>query len=127
MKRIFVAGASSAIAQHTLRLFAKNGDRFFLVGRNREKLMRISEDLMVRGAGGIDLYQADINDFANHNAILEHAIEKMAGIDLILVAHGVLGAQKDAEKNFLVAEQIITTNFLSVISLLTSAANYLES
>jgi decaprenylphospho-beta-D-erythro-pentofuranosid-2-ulose 2-reductase len=43
------------------------------------------------------------------------------------LAHGVLGDQAEAEKNYAAAEAILRTNFLSAVSLVTWLANYFES
>jgi short-subunit dehydrogenase len=45
-------------------------------------------------------------------------------MDVAYLAHGILGDQAKAEKDFEVAAQILHTNFVSVVSLLTWLANY---
>jgi decaprenylphospho-beta-D-erythro-pentofuranosid-2-ulose 2-reductase len=51
----------------------------------------------------------------------------MDSIDFALIAHGVLGDQEEAEADYAVAEQILTTNFLSAVSLSTELGNYFEA
>jgi decaprenylphospho-beta-D-erythro-pentofuranosid-2-ulose 2-reductase len=48
-------------------------------------------------------------------------------VDLALLAHGVLGDQAAAERDYFAAEPILVTNFLSAVSLLTWLANYCDS
>lgn len=48
MRNILIIGATSAIAEATARRFAASGIRFYLVGRNTEKLVAIARDLEVR-------------------------------------------------------------------------------
>ena len=48
-------------------------------------------------------------------------------MDTVLIAHGTLGNQRAAESDFALAELEYRTNFLSVVSLLTPIAAYLEN
>ncbi len=120
-------GATSAIAQAALRLLAEQGSSFFLVGRNKEKLAAVASDLMTRGASSATTFAADLDDTAAHPAMLAQAVTALGGLDIALLAHGVLGDQAEAEKDYSVAEAILHTNFLSAISLVTWLANYFEA
>ena len=55
---------------------------------------------------------------------LQDAHEKLQGIGIALIAHGVLGDQKEAEEDYRAAEKVIRTNLLSAMSLITWLANY---
>lgn len=122
-----IVGATSAIAQETSKLFAANGDRLFLLGRNAERLGRIANDLRVRGAVGVTTAVADLNDYARHAELVAHATQALGGLDTVLIAHGTLSDQKACERSFAVAEQELRTNLLSVLSLLTLVANQFEA
>jgi decaprenylphospho-beta-D-erythro-pentofuranosid-2-ulose 2-reductase len=126
-KRILALGATSAIAEATLRLLAEQHATFFLVGRNAQKLAAVRDDLLTRGATAVTNFVADLDDTAAHPAMLSHAATALGGIDLAFLAHGVLGDQTEAEKNYAVAEAILHTNFLSAVSLVTWLANYFEA
>jgi short-subunit dehydrogenase len=125
--RVLALGATSAIAEATLRPLAESGASFFLVARNAQKLSAVSDDLLTRGATAVTAYVMDLDDTAAHPAMLEQAAKAMGTIDLALLAHGVLGEQGDAEASYPVAEAILRTNFLSAVSLITWLANYFES
>ncbi len=126
-QRILALGATSAIAEATLRLFAERGASFVLLGRTPHKLAAVRDDLQTRGAAAATAVVADLDDTAAHPALLAQAVEAMGGIDLALVAHGVLGEQSQAERDFAAAEAILRTNFLSAVSLVGWLANYFES
>lgn len=126
-KNVLVVGATSAIARETSRLFARDGARMILVGRNRQKLDHTIDDLSTRGADIVEGIQADLADFSTHAKIIETATSAFPTLDVGLFAHGVLGDQKEAEADYKVAEEIIRLNFLSVMSLLTPLANHMES
>jgi decaprenylphospho-beta-D-erythro-pentofuranosid-2-ulose 2-reductase len=126
-KTILVLGATSAIAMATMRLYAVRGWRFYLVARNEEKLAIVAADLRVRGAAEVHSGVVDLDRTEYHVALLQHAHEKLQGIDVALIAHGVLGDQGAAEQDFRIAEEVIRTNFLSAVSLVTWLANYFAS
>lgn len=126
-QRILALGATSAIAQAVLRLLAEQGAVFFLVGRNAQKLAAVRDDLLTRGAGAVAAFVADLDDTTGHPAMLAHAVSALGCIDVALLAHGVLGEQPVAEMDYVTAEAILRTNFLSPVSLVTWLANYFEA
>lgn len=126
-KRILALGATSAIAQATLRIMAERDALFFLVGRNAQKLAAVRDDLLTRGAGAVTAFVADLDDAAAHPAMLAHAVSVLGGLDIAFLAHGVLGEQPVAEMDYATAEAILRTNFLSPVSLVTWLANYFEA
>lgn len=126
MKKILIIGATSAIAEATARLWAEQGQRFYLLGRNAERLDNIAADLKVRGAESAQFAVLDVNDFTQHACALEAATKALDGIDIVLIAQGTLSDQKVCEKDFAMTLQELNTNAISVISLLTHLANYFE-
>ncbi len=123
-KKILVLGATSGIAEATCRVWAAQGASLFLVGRNADKLAVVAADLKTRGAAYVDTAVADLDDTSEHAALLAHAINSLTGMDVAYLAHGILGDQAAAEQDFEVAAQILHTNFVSVVSLLTWLANF---
>ena len=123
-KKILVLGATSGIAEATCRIWASEGASLFLVARNGEKLAAVAADLKTRGAAFVETAIADLDDTAQHAPLLTHAINSLAGMDVAYLAHGILGDQAKGEKEFNEAAQILHTNFVSVVSLLTWLANY---
>ena len=126
-RRVLALGATSAIAEATLRLLAGEHASFYLVGRNPEKLSAVCDDLVTRGASAATVHAVDLDDTAAHPAMLEQAAETLGGIDVALIAHGVLGDQAETEKDYAAAEAVLVTNFLSAVSLVTWLANYFEA
>lgn len=123
-KKILVLGATSGIAEATCRIWAGQGARLFLVARNADKLMAVAADLKTRGASYVDTAVVDLDDTVQHPALLAHAINSLGGMDVAYLAHGVLGQQPKAEQEFAHAAQILHTNLLAPVSLLTWLANY---
>jgi decaprenylphospho-beta-D-erythro-pentofuranosid-2-ulose 2-reductase len=126
MSRILIIGATSGIAQAFARVRVPRGDELFLVARSDAKLQILAADLQVRGAQKIRTLAADANDFERHAPMIEAARHELEAVDVVLIAHGVLGDQRAAERDFKLAEQAYKTNFLSVVSMLTPIAAYFE-
>ena len=127
MNGVLIVGATSCIAEHCARIWAARGERLFLVGRNSERLASISSDLAARGASGVASHCMDLNDLEAHAELIERAGRELGGIDIALVAHGVLPDQRACEADPSLIIESMRTNALSTVSLLAHIANQLES
>jgi short-subunit dehydrogenase len=123
-RKILVLGATSGIAEATCRIWAAEGARLFLVARNAEKLAAVATDLRTRGASYVDTAVADLDDTDKHPTLLAHAVNSLTGLDIAYLAHGILGGQAKAEQDFNAAAQILYTNLMAPVSLLTWLANF---
>jgi short-subunit dehydrogenase len=123
-KKILVLGATSGIAEATCRIWAAQGAQLFLVARNPEKLAAVAADLQTRGAAYVGTAVADLDDTAKHAELLAHAVNSLTGMDIALLAHGILGDQPRGEQDFEHAAQVLHTNFVAPVSLLTWLANF---
>ena len=127
MKKVLILGATSAIAQATVRLLAARGASLYLVGRNATNLDAVARDATTRGASKVEQQALDLDDFSAHEALVERATQALGGLDGAVIAHGVLGDQKACERSWTEAEKVLRTNFLSAASLLTALANRFEA
>src|SRR5580693_10093904 len=114
-RKILVLGATSGIAEAACRIWADQGAALFLVARNAEKLAAVAADLRVRGASYVDTAVADLDDTDRHAELLAHAVNSLTGMDIAYLAHGILGDQIEAERDFNTAAQIIHTNFMAPV------------
>jgi short-subunit dehydrogenase len=125
-RRVAIFGATSAIAQAVARQLARRGDSLVLVGRNAERLEAVAADLRVRGAGAVHPLLADLNETPRHAALVDEAWNALGGLDVALIAHGVLGSQQEAETSDAALHEILATNFTSAASLLMRLAQAFE-
>ena len=123
-KKILVLGATSGIAEATCRIWATQGASLFLVARNEAKLSVVAADLKTRGASYVGTAVADLDNTDDHPGLLTHGINSLGGMDVAYLAHGVLGEQAAAEQSFATTEQVMHTNFIAPVSMLTWLANY---
>ena len=127
IKNILVAGATSLIAQETIRFFAaKERACFLLIGRNKEKLQLLADDLLARGAEKVDYLAGNLSDEVFHRTIIDTASTTLGRIDLAYLAWGDLGKEMIAQTDYEETKNILHTNFLSVVSLLIELAKVFE-
>ncbi|HZZ86363.1 MAG TPA: SDR family oxidoreductase [Anaeromyxobacteraceae bacterium] len=127
MKRVLVLGATSAIAEATARLHAERGDALFLVARNAARLSAVADDLAVRGAGRVEAFVADLNDLSHHAELLDAAEAALGGPpDVALLAYGTLGTPVLLDRDPDAAVELLNTNLVSPVALLTLVASRLE-
>ena len=126
-RKVFVAGATSAIAQALARLCAARGDALFLVARDPDRLQAVRLDLMARGAPVVETLVADLDVLERHPAIVEEAWSRMGGLDTALIAYGVLLDQQECRDLPAEAARQVHTNFVSPVSLITALAARFEA
>jgi short-subunit dehydrogenase len=113
-RSIAVVGATSAIAEQVLRLWlARGGERAVLVGRDAERLERIAADLRVRAPGAaITTVEADLlSDVAISSAVTD--MFAAGPIDTVLIAHGSMADQHDAQKDLAIAHATLEATAVS--------------
>lgn len=130
MARVLVVGATSAIASAVARACAGRGDRLFLIGRDAGALSALAREL--REIAGTEecvagVASGDFNDCELNSARVAEGLAALGGVDIALVAHGLLGDQLLSERDFSEARRILATNLDSVISFLIPIANVLEA
>ncbi len=125
-RRVLLLGATSAIGQAVARVYAQSGARLALVARNRQYLEVVAADLRLRGASALWSEVADFLDVERHAALVERAQQALGGLDVALVAHGVLPVQADALADGRIAQLCWQTNFVSAASLLEAVARRME-
>ncbi|MBA3496351.1 MAG: SDR family oxidoreductase [Gemmatimonadales bacterium] len=125
--RVLIVGATSAIAAETARVYAAYGARLFLAGRNPQRLEAVAADLRVRGAGSVLTAVLDVTDRQRCDAVVEEAWSTFGGLDVALLAHGVLPDQARCQASAAATIEALEVNFTSAVALLTPLANRFES
>jgi short-subunit dehydrogenase len=125
-QRIVILGAASAIAEAAARLWAAQGARIALVGHNAPRLEAIADDLKSRGATETTVTELDL---AKADAVVE--LDKLAsgfgGLDIVLLAYGVLGDQAASERDPAATAEVLHVNFNSAAAWSQAAANLFET
>ena len=117
MPNVVVIGATSAIAAAVARRLVDGGTRFMLVARNEARLENVADDLLARGAGGVEPVVLDLRDVARHAELVSSARTAFGRIDVVLIAHGTLPEQSAVQDSYAATLACFEDNALSVISL----------
>jgi decaprenylphospho-beta-D-erythro-pentofuranosid-2-ulose 2-reductase len=125
MKRILVIGATSAIAQHCARLWARDGARLALLARDEVHLAAVAADLDARGAAATARQGFDALAPADFRALLDQAFARWTGFDIVLLAHGTLPDQAACEASPDDAARQFDVNATATIRLATDIAQRL--
>lgn len=114
-KRIVIIGATSAIAEHCARLWVRDGAvELVLVGRDQVRTERIAADLRVRNAQA--RVQVVTSGFLDAGEI-ETTVHTVwaGGVDLVLVAHGVLPDQAACQQDLGACRAALDVNAISPV------------
>lgn len=125
--KTMIIGATSAIAHATARLWASEENALYLVARDPDKLEAIAQDLETRGAGQLETRVMDMLEQQQHQALVEDAVQRLGGLDRVLIAHGTLPDQKACEASVDQTRRELEINCLSTISMVTRMASHFES
>jgi len=90
MKEILVIGATSAIAAACMRRWASSPSAMTLVGRDKEKLAAVRDDLVARGVIVRGIITADLARAGSDSGFLANLARHCPAPDRLVVAHGVL-------------------------------------
>lgn len=126
MSTVLVLGASSTIAQETVRKLASKNMNLILTGRRTDDLEVLQNDLQIRHGVEVTVKQFEALDFDHHEAFFSELTEEAGGIDGVLLMYGAMGDQQEAEQSFEITRNMIDVNYTSAISILNIAANYFE-
>lgn len=125
--RVLIVGATSAIATETARVYAAYGARLVLTGRDRDRLDGVAADLRVRGASAVETAVLDVTDRRRGAEVMEWAWAAFGGLDVALLAHGMLPDQARCQASVADTLAALDVNFASTVALLTPLANRFEA
>jgi decaprenylphospho-beta-D-erythro-pentofuranosid-2-ulose 2-reductase len=124
--RVLIVGASSAIATETARAYAERGARLVVTARTPDRADAVAADLRVRGASDVRAMTLEVTDHARSEAAIAEAWSAFGGLDVALLAAGVLPDQSRCQADVEVALAALDVNFTGIVALLTPLANRFE-
>jgi decaprenylphospho-beta-D-erythro-pentofuranosid-2-ulose 2-reductase len=123
-----VLGASSDIAACTLhRLADRHLQTAILAARDPDGLDPLVDDLHARSVKTVHRVAFDATDVASHESFVDDVWSRIADIDLVVVAFGVLGDQREAERDASAAVETVRVNYVGAVSVLVAVAARLEN
>jgi len=125
-QRIIIIGATSAIAEHCARLWARQPSDFVLVGRDQDRLDSVAADLRVRSPqSSAQSIALDFSDAAAIAALAKQTTVE-GRVDIVLIAHGNLPVQSDCQQDLTLTRQALEVNGLSPVLFAEAFAAQLE-
>ncbi|TML42141.1 MAG: decaprenylphospho-beta-D-erythro-pentofuranosid-2-ulose 2-reductase [Actinobacteria bacterium] len=123
-----VLGGTSEIARATVRtLVARRLRTIVLAGRDQAGLERAAEEARAIGATTVETVAFDARAPETHAPLVQEVFARHGGIDLVLVAFGVLGDQEAGEKDPAAAAEVISVNFTGAASVGLAVAGELRA
>lgn len=106
MKNVLIVGGTSDMGLAIARVYAGNGWRVSLAGRNEAELQRNARDLSTRSAVEVPIFRLDVRE-------LDFSLVDQAQPlpDTVISVVGLLGKQAQAEHDIGHAAEVIRTNF----------------
>lgn len=125
--KILIHGATSRIAHECARLWARQGHDLVLSGRDAARLEAVAADLRVlAGPERVRTLALALEDEAAARSRIGEEDARAGGFDLVLVAHGLLPDQAQAQRDPRVLRDAIEVNALSVAQLCEAVAELFE-
>jgi decaprenylphospho-beta-D-erythro-pentofuranosid-2-ulose 2-reductase len=117
--RLLLLGGSSEIGLAIARRLAAEGPiRPYLLGRDRTRLEQAVTKLERAGCSGGELDVVDADDLEAHGPAVTRAFARTGGFDFVVLAIGVLGAQRGLDADPSEAADVMRVNFVGCGSLL---------
>ena len=126
--RVLVIGGSSEIALAIVRELQLLAPRqVALVGRDRAGLDRAAAGLTASGCEPVLTFSVDARALERHETVLDETIAALGGVDLVVLAVGVLGAGGGLPDDLDAAVDVLQVNVVGAGSLLLRVARRLQA
>ena len=124
---VLLLGGRSEIGLAVVRGLVAEGTRtVVLAARRSADLDAEAAALRAAGAMTVDRVDFDADDLGTHAGLLEAVVSRHGPLELAVVAFGVLGDQARAEQDPAHAVDVLHTNYVAHVSMLTLIARRLR-
>jgi NAD(P)-dependent dehydrogenase (short-subunit alcohol dehydrogenase family) len=124
---VLVLGGRSEIGVAVARRLAgREASTVVLAARRSDDLDAEEKAIREQGAE-VDRIEFDADDLAAHRPLLDEIVARHGGIDLAVVAFGLLGDQARAEVDPAHAVQIVHTDYVAHVQVLTELAELMRA
>jgi decaprenylphospho-beta-D-erythro-pentofuranosid-2-ulose 2-reductase len=108
------------------KLVARGATHVVLAARKPETCDAAATALRAAGAD-VHTMAFDATDFSSHDAFVQEAFDRFGDFDVVLVAFGVLGDQRQCEHDAAAAIEVVQTNYTGVVSVTVPLAARLRA
>jgi short-subunit dehydrogenase len=124
--RILILGATSQIAEAIARLYAQDGARLLLVGRNGDALEEVACDLRARGATAAEIVKDALIEEAGLADRFAGLAAKFGGLDVVLILYADFADQATIETDPDRIAPMLQANLVSTALWAQAAARFFE-
>jgi NAD(P)-dependent dehydrogenase (short-subunit alcohol dehydrogenase family) len=114
---VLITGASSGIGRATAQRFARRGARLVLVARGRPALEETASEVRAAGAADVLVCPADVTDEAALRTVVETAVGRFGGLDVVVHAAQVMAYGRIEEVPREVFDTVVRTGVLGTANL----------
>jgi decaprenylphospho-beta-D-erythro-pentofuranosid-2-ulose 2-reductase len=126
-RRVIVAGGSSEIALAIVRALQGTAPReVALLGRSSDALERAAEGLRAPGTPRAIALELDAERIEDHGRVVDEAVGRLGGVDLAIVAIGLLGERGGMPADIGQAAEVLRVNLVGAGSLMLELARALR-
>ncbi len=120
-----VTGASSGIGRATALSFAAAGARVALVGREREPLQEVAQQIAAQGHEAF-VVPADVMVEADAERVVTETVEHFGGLDVLVNAAGILSSGTVETTALAAWDEMMNVNLRAVFHLMQLAVPHLK-
>jgi short-subunit dehydrogenase len=120
-RRILITGASGGIGRRLAERAAAAGARLVLAARSADRLDELAHALSAAGAEAVPV-AADVTSDADRRRLLDTAVERLGGLDVLVNNAGVASFGHFADSSEAVLRQVMEVNFFAPAELIRRAA-----
>lgn len=102
------------------------GRTVVLASRPGGDVSALAAPLRAAGAAAVELFDFEADDLDSHATVVEDIEDRVGGIDIAVLAFGILGDQEVAERDSRAAARILHTDFVAQAALLTVLAERMK-
>jgi decaprenylphospho-beta-D-erythro-pentofuranosid-2-ulose 2-reductase len=126
-RRVVVLGGTSEIALAIVReLHSRDPREVALLGRDLDALGRVAEGLLNAGCPRALTFELDARDLDRHEQVIGEAFDELGGVDIVILAVGVLGERGGLPDDVAGALDVLQVNVVGAGSLLIHSARRLR-
>lgn len=119
-KIAIVTGATSGMGEAIAKLFASEGAKVVVCGRNVERGEQVVREIILQSGEAV-FVQSDISTEPGNDFLVKQALQTYGAIDIVVLSAGMLGLGSITEVSLETWNETINTNLNSVFYLLRLA------
>ncbi len=109
-RAVVVTGGTRGIGKGIASVFARNGARVLITGRDSDVARAAAEELSAEAGGEVSFIQADVSSREDCRRVAAIATERLGGIDVLCANAGVFPDSRLADMTEEVLDQVLGVN-----------------